>query len=167
LNTYEVMFLFDPAVGSDWSKVEAEVNRLMERSGAQLIMWGKWDERRLAYPIKRHKRAVYVLAYFRADPEKIADLERDARLSESILRSLVLRADHVSEEQMRESIGRSQLRTAPATDGGSEKKPAHVESGGDTQEDQSAGAAEEAAAESPEQAEADEAPAEKVGEDEA
>jgi len=122
------MFLFDPALGSEWGKVEAEVNRLMERCGARVIMWGKWDERRLAYPIKQHKRAVYVLVYFQADADKIVGLERDVQLSEVVLRSLVLRADHVSEEQMSESIGRAQPRATPSEDRGGAPKD---QSGGD------------------------------------
>jgi len=122
LNTYEAMLLFDPSLGADLGKVEAEVNRLMERSGGRVLMWGKWDERRLAYPIKRHKRGVYVLVYFQAEADRITGLERDVQLSESVLRSLVLRADHVSEEQMRESLGRSAQQAAPEEDR-SEGKP--------------------------------------------
>jgi small subunit ribosomal protein S6 len=120
------MFLFDPAVGAEWSQVEAEVNRLMERCGGQVITWGKWDERRLAFPIKRRKRGLYVLAYFRAAPDKITDLERDAELSESILRLLVLRADHVAEEQMRQLVGRPEPQKE-ADQSGSPETPAATE----------------------------------------
>ena len=122
MNTYEAMVLFDPTAGTDMGKLEEEVNRLMERCGAQTLMWGKWDERRLAYPIKRHKRAVYVLIYFKADADRITGLERDTQLSETILRCLVLRADHVSEEQMRESLGRAAQPASSEEDSGQEQR---------------------------------------------
>ncbi len=101
---YEAMLLFDPAAATDWDKIKAEVDRLMERAEATVLVCGKWDERRLAYEIKGVKRGIYVLTYFEADSSKITALERDAELSEMILRSLVVRADHVTEAQMKEAL---------------------------------------------------------------
>ncbi len=94
------MFLFDPTFGSSFESCDAEVRRLMERAEAEVILCRKWDERRLAYRIKGRKRGVYVLVYFKASPSKIIPLERDAHLSENILRLLVLRADGVSLAEM-------------------------------------------------------------------
>lgn len=100
MNTYEAMMLFDPAFASDQENVRKEVDRLLERAGAQLIAMHRWDERKLAYEIKKRKRGVYVLIYMRAPAQSIAPLERDVGLSESVLRALILRADHVTEEKM-------------------------------------------------------------------
>ncbi|MCH7813683.1 MAG: 30S ribosomal protein S6 [Planctomycetes bacterium] len=135
MRIYEAMFLFDPAYANDFSKVEQEVGRLLERVGAEPIMTRKWEERRLAYEIQGRKRGCYVLCFFRGSPEKIVDLERDARLSEPILRLLVLKADHLSEEDM-EKAYRSRAEPAegppretrrgdaPAPAGTSDRKPA-------------------------------------------
>jgi len=101
LNTYEAMFVMDSGMVADWPLVEGEIKRLTGRAEAELLCFRKWDERRLAYEIGPHKRGCYVLTYLRADPSRIAALERDAQLSEHILRMLVLRADHVSEEEIR------------------------------------------------------------------
>lgn len=108
MRRYEAMFLFDNNVAHDWPRVEQEVRRLCERIGATLLTCNKFDERKLAYEIKGRKRGTYVLTYFDAPPDRIADLERDAGLSELILRCLVLRADHVSEQRI------SELRARPA-----------------------------------------------------
>jgi small subunit ribosomal protein S6 len=102
LNAYEGMFLFDPASAIEWPNVEAEMNRLMERAQAQIVIMKKWDERRLAYEIRGRKRACYVLVYFRASGDRIAALERDVQLSEHILRCLILRVDHLtSDDEMK------------------------------------------------------------------
>ena len=100
MNQYEAMFLFDPTFGASFDACESEVKRLMDRAEAELLFCRKWEERRLAHRIKGRKRGVYVLVYFKAPADKITPLERDAQISESILRLLVLRADYVTPELM-------------------------------------------------------------------
>lgn len=102
MKRYEGMFLFDNTNVHQWSEMEAEVRRLCDRIGAELLVCVKFDERKLAYEINRRKRGTYVLTYFDADPVRITDLERDAGLSEIILRVLVLRAEQVSPERLAE-----------------------------------------------------------------
>jgi small subunit ribosomal protein S6 len=102
LRRYEGMFLFDNTNVRHWPEVEAEVRRLCDRIQANLQVCLKFDERKLAYEIKGRKRGTYVLTYFEAEPNRIADLERDARLSELILRTLVIRADHISDARLAE-----------------------------------------------------------------
>ena len=104
MNQYEAMFLFDPTFGAVFADCEAEIRRLMDRADAEIVFLRLWDERRLAYKIKGRKRGVYVLVYFKSEPDKIGPLERDAQLSENTLRLLVLRADGVTLEMMEKII---------------------------------------------------------------
>ncbi len=97
---YEGMFLFDPGFAGEFKKAENEIQRLMDRAEGEIVFCRKWDERKLAYEIEGRKRGVYVLTYFNADPARIRPLERDAQLSESILRLLVIRADSITRERM-------------------------------------------------------------------
>lgn len=103
MNQYEAMFLFDPTFGASFENCEAEIRRLMTRAEAEILLCQRWDERRLAYKIKGRKRGVYVLVYFKAPADKITPLERDAQLSEQILRLLVLRADDLTLEMMQQA----------------------------------------------------------------
>ena len=103
MNQYEAMFLFDPTFGASFENCEAEIRRLMSRAEAEILLCQRWDERRLAYKIKGRKRGVYVLVFFKAPTDKITPLERDARLSEQILRLLVLRADGMTLEMMHQA----------------------------------------------------------------
>jgi small subunit ribosomal protein S6 len=102
LKRYEGMFLFDSAGARDWAAIDQEVRRLLGRISAEPLVCIKFDERKLAYEIKRRKRGTYVLTYFNAPPERITELERDVQLSESVLRVLVVRAEHVTDERIRE-----------------------------------------------------------------
>ena len=85
------------------------------------------DERRLAYDIQGNKRGVYFLTYFKCDAQKLSAIERDARLSEKLLRSMLTRADHLTAEQMAAMEGRQQLadeialrKTQPTTESATE-----------------------------------------------
>lgn len=102
MRRYEGLFLFDNQAAHDWNNVETEVKRLCGRIGAELQVCVKFDERKLAYEIDGRKRGTYVLTIFDAPPDRITDLERDARLSEVILRSLVLRDTKHTPEKVAE-----------------------------------------------------------------
>jgi small subunit ribosomal protein S6 len=113
LRKYEGMFLFDPVVVSDWEGIQAELNRLLERADARMIASTKWDERRLAYEVRGRKRGIYALTYFEAEPARIADIERDVQLSESALRCLILRVDHLTEDEMKEAASKPVSQAPP------------------------------------------------------
>jgi len=101
LNKYETMFLMDPNFASNFNDARQEIERILGRASAEIVFLEKWDERKLAYEIKGRKRGCYVLCYYRCDPANVAGIERDARLSEHVLRILLKRADDISEEKMK------------------------------------------------------------------
>jgi len=95
---YEGMFLVDSAAAtSNWDEVEAELQRVFERAGAEVLNLQKWDDRRLCYDIAGHKRGTYILTYFNVDPDRISGIERDVKLNEKLLRVMILRADRIPE----------------------------------------------------------------------
>lgn len=99
--TYEAMFLVDSAEATaNWSDITDAVNTVMERAEAEVISLRKWDERRLTYEVAGRKRGTYILCYFKSAPSVISGIERDVQLNESLLRVLILRADHITEESM-------------------------------------------------------------------
>ena len=87
---YEAMFLVDSAAEADLDKINAIIKKILEKAGAEIVSMEKWDERRLAYEIGGKNRGTYILCYFHADGQKIRQIERDAQLSESIMRVLIL-----------------------------------------------------------------------------
>lgn len=97
MKTYEGMFVLD-AGNPDFNAASEPARALLTRCDAEVLSMKPWDERRLAYDIKGRRRGLYVLTYFKADPERIAELERDCQLDERILRLLILRCDHPTEE---------------------------------------------------------------------
>lgn len=112
IKRYEGMFLFDTTVAPDWEACHTELTRLMERIGARVVVATKWDERRLAYEIRGRKRGLYALVFFEAEATKIPDLERDARLCEALLRFMLLQANHLNDEEMKEIAARPSTASA-------------------------------------------------------
>ena len=87
---YEAMFLVDSAQASDWDAVVKTIKTILQRADAEIVSIRNWAERKLAYEINGKTRGTYILCYFRADGDRIRDIERDVQLSERIMRVLIL-----------------------------------------------------------------------------
>jgi len=98
---YEAMFLVDSAdAGSDWDGVIAAIKKTLERAEVDIVSLTKWDDRRLAYEIKRKARGTYILCYFRSDGQKNQEIETAVQLSEKIIRVLILCVDWMTDEDI-------------------------------------------------------------------
>lgn len=105
---YEAMFLVDSDdAASDWEGVNDVIQKMMLKADAEIVLIRKWDDRKLAYEIKGKSGGTYILCYFRADGQKIREIERAVQLSERIMRVLILRADGMGQEDI-ERAGISQ-----------------------------------------------------------
>jgi small subunit ribosomal protein S6 len=94
--TYEGMFLLDnQAVRADWGRAKGAVTEILAKHGAKVVAARRWDERKLAYPIKGRTRGTYLLAYFEAAPQALNTMRRDFELDERVLRYLLLNTDGV------------------------------------------------------------------------
>lgn len=88
---YEAMFLIEPqAASTRWNDVAKEIETILLRHGGSIVRLDRWDERKLAYPIKKRNRGGYALLYFEAPPLAITKLRAEYALSETILRHLIL-----------------------------------------------------------------------------
>ena len=100
-NVYECMFLLDTnKVSGDVPAAAKQLHTIFEKNSAEVLATRPWDERRLAYPIKNHKKGLYYLTYFRSEGKNLINIERDVALNEMVLRSLVLRVDPKMVETM-------------------------------------------------------------------
>ncbi|MCE9590530.1 MAG: 30S ribosomal protein S6 [Planctomycetes bacterium] len=101
VHLYEGLFLLNQqAVAADYTGCIQFLRDVFARAEAELIVLRKWEERKLAFEIKGQKRGIYLLAYFRVRGAQIANIERDCSLSDHILRSMIIRADHLGEVEL-------------------------------------------------------------------
>jgi small subunit ribosomal protein S6 len=86
------MFLLDPAkVSGDAGNAAKQIESILTKNHAEVLVSRQWDERRLTYPVKGHKKGLYYLTYFRSEGKELVNIERDCALNEAILRQLTLR----------------------------------------------------------------------------
>lgn len=95
---YEAMFLIDSGLAlSDWDGIIKLIEGILAKASCEIVSMKKWDDRMLAYRINGKSRGTYILCYFRAEGLAIQTIEREVRLSERIVRALILRADLMSQ----------------------------------------------------------------------
>src|SRR5258708_39611831 len=88
---YEAMWVIEANTGrEDYNKVITGLKEIVEKGGGSWINADKWEERRLAYPIKKKNRALYIINHFSAPTESILKIDRNARLSDIVLRHMIL-----------------------------------------------------------------------------
>lgn len=94
MNQHEVIIILDPALTEDG--VEAEISGLREiaaKKGGEVLEVQKWGKKRLAYEVKKRREGQYVLIKVGGMGEVVADLERHFRITEAILKGMVVRAE--------------------------------------------------------------------------
>lgn len=97
---YETMFILKPTLTQEEidAKIEFFKNILLSNQAAisgNLNM----GMRNLAYEINKHKRGYYYVIYFQAEPTLIKELERNYRISEDILRFIVIKYENKTEQK--------------------------------------------------------------------
>lgn len=89
MKLYEALFLMD-ADAKPENGHEEHLHELLKREGATVVSTDRWGERKLAYEIKKRRRGLYFLIHFEAPPAAIAEIRRSCRISEHVLRDLIV-----------------------------------------------------------------------------
>ena len=93
MNKYETVFIINPSVE------EAGIKDLIQKFSDIINNDGKVEEvqemgkRKLAYEIKKNSEGYYVVINFEAKPELIKELERNYRITDSVIKFIVIRKD--------------------------------------------------------------------------
>ena len=88
------MVVLDPNL--DDAAVEAlntRVANLVSQRGGSIDNVDNWGKKRLAYPIGRYRDGTYILTRMQLPPNAAVDIERALKLTESVIRHLLVRAE--------------------------------------------------------------------------
>ncbi len=97
---YETMYIVDPDVSEEaLEAIIARFNTVITDGKGEVLESGLWDRgrRQLAYPINRKREGIYVLMQYVAEPEVPKELDRLFRISDDIMRHLIVRTDDKEE----------------------------------------------------------------------
>lgn len=77
----------------------AQFSEIIKGQGGEVTKTEQWGLRNLAYRIKKNKKGHYVLMNIQASGNAVAELERNMRIHEDILRYLTIRVEKLEEGQ--------------------------------------------------------------------
>ncbi|NLA76852.1 MAG: 30S ribosomal protein S6 [Clostridiales bacterium] len=90
-NKYEAMLVFSVANGDEAvAELTAKFKAMAETNGT-LDSVDEWGKRKLAYPINDETDGYYVLFNFESEPEFPAELDRVLKITDGVLRSIIIR----------------------------------------------------------------------------
>ena len=91
MRDYELMIIVHPDLDENaFNEVINRVTGWITDGGGQIIKTDLWGKRRLAYPIRKQKDGQYALFYTQMAPTFGAELERNLRFLEPILRFQII-----------------------------------------------------------------------------
>ena len=92
LQDYELVYIISPEFTDESleSKVEG-ISQFITSKEGDISEVERWGRRKLAYPVKHFLEGNYVLARFRINPARCKELEANLKISEEVLRYLLVR----------------------------------------------------------------------------
>lgn len=86
------MVVINPELDDEgMSTIMDKLKGLITERGGSITDVEQWGRRRLAYPIKHFLEGNYVLTHFKMDPNLTNEVDAGLRLSEAVLRHLIVR----------------------------------------------------------------------------
>jgi small subunit ribosomal protein S6 len=93
MNKYEVIYIVKPAEEEAIEAVVAKFENLIKNNGGTIDKIDRWGKKRLAFELKDFAEGFYFVVYFTAEPKVVAELNRVMRITDEILRHMVIRQD--------------------------------------------------------------------------
>ena len=92
---YEILYIL-PSKFSDTEVegVSAQVNTILEANTAKVLKSEVIGNLKLAYPVKGNNHGTYVLTYIEVDGEKLNKIDQDLRLSENVVRHVIVKREN-------------------------------------------------------------------------
>ena len=98
LRNYELVLIVSPQLSDEASDVAVDkYSRFITGKGGSVDDTQRWGKRKLAYPIKHFGEGNYVLLKFKMKPEYSRELEANLRISEEIIRHLLVKMEDAAE----------------------------------------------------------------------
>ena len=88
---YELMYIIRPELDDETVQTTIDgVGALIESNGGELLKVTPWGKRRLAFEVNHLRDGYYVLTKLRLDGDRVTDIERSLRISDTVFRHLLV-----------------------------------------------------------------------------
>ena len=93
MNKYESVVIIDPSVEEEKVKdLSQKFTELINRDG-KVEKVEELGKKKLAYEVKKNKEGYYVVINFEANPSLIAELERNYRIIDEVIKFITVKVD--------------------------------------------------------------------------
>ena len=93
MNKYESVIIINPNIAEEALKaLEDKYTGLINKNG-KVESFENQGKKKLAYEIKKNAEAIYAIINFEAKPDSIAELERNYRIDDDILKFIIVKLD--------------------------------------------------------------------------
>lgn len=93
---YETIYILRPDIDPDSAdRVATRVSDVIGRLDGRLVKVDIWGKRKLAYPVHRHTRGVFVFLKYLGHSGLVAEIERNLRMLDQVIKyqTIVMRGD--------------------------------------------------------------------------
>ena len=94
MRNYELFYIAKPDLDAEALAANSQrIAQFIASSGGQVSETKPWGKRRLAYAIRGHRDGHYTLVKFQMESQKVRELERNLKLTEEVIRHLLVSAE--------------------------------------------------------------------------
>lgn len=121
-NTYETLLLIDSNhYARDPGGISTQIGEIIAQAGGNVLVNRLWMEQKLAYPIDKHQKGTYWLAYFEIEGVQIPKIDRALQLYEPVIRHLTIRLEPQLVEPILANARGESVKVSTPTDSESEE----------------------------------------------
>ena len=121
MRPYETLVVLSSSLGSEQKPLITKFEDLVKSLGGTLDESRDWGPKRLAYQIRKESDGHFYLIEYQADGDVVAELERNLRITEGVLRYVTVQQEHTGLPEVRER--EMPRRDAPLSEMRSDRDP--------------------------------------------
>ena len=94
MRKYETFFIIDPDLTEEaFTFTSEKIKGVVTANGGAVLTYVPWGKKKMAYPVKKRNQGLYVLMEYGGGPELVAELERNMRLDERVLKFITVKLE--------------------------------------------------------------------------
>jgi small subunit ribosomal protein S6 len=94
MRKYETFFIIDPDLTEEAYNLAGEkLKGIVNGNGGVVLTYVPWGKKKLAYPVKKRTQGLYILMEYCGGAALVAELERNMRLDERVLKFITVKLE--------------------------------------------------------------------------
>jgi len=89
---YETTYILNPSLEEEQlTRLQEKYTEYVTKNGGEIINVENWGKRKLAYEVNGNTEGVYIIMKFSSQTQVAENLRRDMRLSDDVVKAMVIR----------------------------------------------------------------------------